>query len=597
MSLEIEGQLEDGPPLPRVEVPADHLAGMGWVIPTWGVSPIIRAGNGTFDHLRVALQVLSGNVPSRVVYAHTGWRFENGQWLYLHAGGAIGGTGAFEGIDVSLPGELCRYELPDPPEGERRIAAIRASLGLLNGLAPDRIIVPLLAAVYRGVMGNTDFALHLTGRSGYFKSELAALIQQHHGASLTRTQLPGSWTSTENALEAIAFAAKDGLLTIDDFAPRGSTNEVQGFHRKADRIFRAQGNRSGRQRLWADGRLRPERPPRGLILSTGEDVPSGMSVRARLLITEVGPKDVDVARLTECQQDAAAGLYAESLAGFVSWLAPHLSTLRDRLPQEQADLRARAGDGGQHARTPGIVADLFIGLHYFFEYAIDCGAITRRERDDLTHRAWAALVESAEAQVDHIKGADPVDTFFRLLQGVLVSGRGHLAGADGLAPPNAATWGWQGTPQRVFEGTTFRSDVTYVPRGRRLGWVVGEDVYLEPEAVHAEVQELARQQNESLPVSASTMRRRLKDQNLLASCEKDKTTTRRLLEGRERKIIHPRGDTLFQKQGEQGVKPSSSSGGSSSPAGENPEPCTVQPPVPPVFGGVPLPGRDLFSSM
>ena len=273
--LAIEGKLENGRELPRVEVPADRLGGMDWIIPSWGVSPIIRAGNGTRDHLRAALQGLSGNVPGRVVYGHTGWRAEGDRWLYLHAGGAIGGDKASEAVDVSLPGGLARYELPEPPEGERLIAAIRASLGLLNGLAPDRIAVPLLAAPYRAVLGNTDFALHLAGQSGVFKSELAALAQQHHGAELSRAALPGSWTSTENALEGLAFAAKDALLTIDDFAPRGSTNEVQGYHRRADRVFRAQGNRSGRQRLWADGRLRPERPPRGLLLSTGEEVPSG----------------------------------------------------------------------------------------------------------------------------------------------------------------------------------------------------------------------------------------------------------------------------------------------------------------------------------
>jgi uncharacterized protein (DUF927 family) len=76
--------------------------------------------------------------------------------------------------------------------------------------------------IWRAVLGGGDLALHLSGPSGVFKSELAALAQQHFGAALDRTHLPGSWTSTDNALEGLAFAAKDALLTVDYFAPRFS---------------------------------------------------------------------------------------------------------------------------------------------------------------------------------------------------------------------------------------------------------------------------------------------------------------------------------------------------------------------------------------
>ena len=64
---------------------------------------------------------------------------------------------------------------------------------------------------------------------------------------------------------------------------------MQRYHKEADRLFRGQGNHAGRQRMRADGSLRPAKPPRGLILSTGEDVPRGQSLRARLLVLEVSP--------------------------------------------------------------------------------------------------------------------------------------------------------------------------------------------------------------------------------------------------------------------------------------------------------------------
>jgi hypothetical protein len=69
------------------------------------------------------------------------------------------------------------------------------------------------------VLGNADFALHLAGETGAFKSELAALHQQHFGCGMNRENLPAAWSSTGNALEVLAFHAKDALLVIDDFAP------------------------------------------------------------------------------------------------------------------------------------------------------------------------------------------------------------------------------------------------------------------------------------------------------------------------------------------------------------------------------------------
>src|SRR5206468_586617 len=120
--------------------------------------------------------------------------------------------------------------------------AIRASLDLLR-LGPDRTTFPLLAAVYRAVLGDTDFGLHLTGPTGSYKSEAAALAQQHFGPGMDARHLPMSWSSTGNALEGLAFATKDCLAVADDFCPCGSAADVQRFHREADRLFRGQGNR------------------------------------------------------------------------------------------------------------------------------------------------------------------------------------------------------------------------------------------------------------------------------------------------------------------------------------------------------------------
>jgi hypothetical protein len=291
---------------------------------------------------------------------------------------------------------------------------------MLNSLAPDRINFPLLAMVFRAVLGNCDFSGHLAGPTGVFKSELATLCQQHYGTGLDSRNLPGSWSSTGNSLEGLAFAAKDALLVVDDFAPTGSATEVQRYHREADRLLRAQGNHAGRGRMRYDGSLRAAKPPRGLILSTGEEVPRGQSLRARLLTLEVSPGDVSTERLTACQRDAAAGLYAQTLAGFVRWLAPRFETVRSQLRAEAAGLREKARADGQHARTPGIVSDLILGLRYFLAFARDTGAVTPAQAEALERRGWAALLEAADSQAEHLWAAEPTRQFLRLLSARLV---------------------------------------------------------------------------------------------------------------------------------------------------------------------------------
>jgi len=539
--LAVLGKLPDGAALQRADVPARDFAGMEWILPAWGTRAVVFAGPGTRDHLRAALQLLSGEVPRRTIYKHIGWRKIGDQWLYLHAGGAIGPAGLVDDIPVSLPEPLAGYCLPAPPEGDALAAAVRASIGLLR-LGPDRLTFPLLAAIYRATLGDTDFALHLSGPTGCFKSEVAALAQQHFGAALDARHLPAGWTSTANALEGLAFTAKDALLVIDDFAPTGAAADVQRYHREADRLFRGQGNRAGRQRLRPDATLRPGKPPRGLVLSTGEDTPRGQSLRARLLVLEVSPGDFGPAppdpnpTLSACQRDAAAGLYAAALAGFLRWLAPRLDRLRAGLPDELAELRDRARADGQHARTPAIVGNLALGLRYFLDFAMCAGAVIQGERADLLERGWAGLTEAAAAQGAQIAAGEPAEVFLRLLAAAVASGAAHLADEDGNEPCDPQRWGWRPEETITRDGTATR----FKPHGARVGWLVDGEVFLEPDAAFAVAQRFAREQNDSFPITPQTLRRRLKEKGFLATTDtaRGKLTVRRTLQGGRREVLN-----------------------------------------------------------
>ena len=290
---------------------------------------------------------------------------------------------------------------------------------------------------------------------GEGKTETVALAQQHWGAGLDARHLPCSWASTGNALEGQAFAAKDAIFVIDDFVAGATVHDQARLHREADRVFRAQGNRSGRARMRADGSLRPAKPPRGLILSTGEDIPRGQSLRSRLLVLEVETGAVTWARLSVCQQDAAAGRYAQALSAFVRWLAPRYDDVRQRLPAEVGALRDKALRSGQHRRTPEIVANLQHGLRLFLGFAAETSAITAPERTALWKRGWAALGDAAAAQAKFQQASEPTHQFLTFLTAALGSGDVHVAGPKGGAPITPEAWGWRSTiVRRAFLTTS-----------------------------------------------------------------------------------------------------------------------------------------------
>jgi hypothetical protein len=518
----------------RFTIGAETFTGMGWATEQLGARAVIYPGMGLRDHARAAVQLLSGEVPERHVYTHTGWRQSSEEWVYLHGGGALGAGGPAAGFEVALPDALSGLALPGPPGGGELIEAIRASLSVAD-IAPDPISCPLLGAAYRAVFGDVDFALHLAGPTGAGKSELAALVQRHFGPGLDARHLPGSWSSTANALELLAFSAKDALLVVDDFAPGGQSGDVERAHRDADRVLRAQGNRAGRLRMRADGTLRAARPPRGLILSTGEDIPRGQSIRARMLACELGPDDLRWAALTASQKDAAEGRLAQALSGFVCWIAPQRESLQAELRAWLPELRETAAGSATHRRTPEIVANLAAGWSYFLTYAMSAGAITDQERGQLWTRVWDALGRAASTQSYHQRGTEPAQRFLELLASAIGSGRAHLAGPDGNRPAGGA-WGWRKNQGGEWE-----------PKGERIGWLVeGDHVYLDADVSYAVVQRLGQEVGDRLPVTPQTLRKRLKERGVLVSTDTTRQvlTVRKVLEGQRREVLHLSGTIL-----------------------------------------------------
>ncbi len=520
----------------KVRITPDQLGRpQAWAARAAGTSALVMPGQWVADHLRVAVQSRS-QPQRRTIYAHTGWRELGGHRAYLTASGAMNADGLDPSVTVNL-GTLSGYELP-PETGQASLQeAVQAGLGLFD-LAPDTVMVPVLAAAWRAPLPiPADCGVWLYGRTGSFKTELTALAQQHYGRSMDAKHLPGHWTATGNALVTQANMLDAALFVVDDYSPDATAADARRRADAADRLLRGTANRAGRARLRPDGTLRPDRVPRAQVLTSAEDTPPPVeSLIARTLIIDVAPGAVDVSMLTDAQARAADGVYATAMAGYIRHLAARWDddpALPEHLVAVRDELRAQARADGQHPRTSGNVASLALGCLEWLAYARQAGAVDEDEQQELWQRCRKALEAAGAEQDRYLHDGDPVRLYLRALRALIASGRAHLADATmrGGMPAEAARWGWA-------EGLAV-GEPLWRPQGELIGWVVGDDVYLQPDAAYRAARQWADAAGSRLGVSERTLHRDLRDRGLLATTDGPHLTVRRDLSGqRQRRVLH-----------------------------------------------------------
>ena len=279
----------------------------------------VAAGSGAVIHcnpglVREAISTLSWRpdhheVSCRVVTTDFGWNQD--ETAFLVSSGKITADG-FTPVDeqtemqVDLQGEEFARHLDLMPmqDAEELKKVKKHVVDDLLQLHDRRVTYPLLASVGAAAMGRfapdtSPFSLWLVGLTGAGKSFAAKLFMNFFGKFAVTSGRFGAWASTSNFLQRQGYFFKDALYLIDDYKPEVSR------HADVVRVLQNYSDRQGRGRLRADATTNTTRPIRGLLVSTGEDVPEhSASSIARSIIINVRQESKDLARGLRCMDQS-----------------------------------------------------------------------------------------------------------------------------------------------------------------------------------------------------------------------------------------------------------------------------------------------------
>jgi hypothetical protein len=463
----IEGSTCDGGPLPQVLVSSSEFTTNDWALAHWGVRARREPGRGIPDLIRAAIQAISFDV--RTIHASVGWILKDGRHVFLHAGGAIGA----DGLDVFLDGALNKVRFPD--DTSNAMAGVQLGLNFLS-LAPLPVTVPILATAYGAVLQQFcpfHGVVHLVGPTGSRKTTLVVVAMQHFGVFDSGSLL--GWASTSAAIETHLYRAKDILTVLDDFAPT-SADPSDPMRRRAMEVIRSIGNGTGKQRMRSDMTQRPSQPPRGMILSTGEDLPNHESVRARTFVVPVKQGTVNLPALSALQ--AQVKLLPYATRAFVEWVQRNAEWLPERLEKRIVDLRTEIVQPDGHARTPEMVAHLLARFEVFTQFAQDIGALDPSHKPGWDAAAREALLAGAAEQRDGLRETNTAEVFVSTLRSLLISGEAHLAAPHVRLSEHDIGWLDQSAGVVYLEpGAAVRAVQVALQRERRALPVLGRSLW------------------------------------------------------------------------------------------------------------------------
>lgn len=488
---------------------------MKWVRTSWGVKTHVDARRSSNEHLRNAIELISDKAIERTIYTHTGWREIDGQMVYLTNGSAIGKPE----VEAEMDFQLSRYYLPQP-KGDAKTAIEKSFEFLYIGDLP--VTLPLLTAVYLAPLNpflETCFTLWYVGPTGALKSVLSGLALSHYG-NFSHKTLPASWRDTKNQLEKLLFLAKDILLVIDDWAPAEDINSMREMESKAEYIIRAQGNRQ------AKGRMKPNMSsqtifiPRGMLLSSGEQLPSGQSRNARVLPVRIERKNINLDNLTEAQKNK--GYYAQAMTQYVLWMREHWKELEVEIPKKYEEYQQLAVSDNTHLRMSEVIALMQTGLWVASRFFEEKGILNASMHKAILDDGWKIFTELASKQNLRVSQERSGKRFIEALRSLYSMGMIKLISMDASLPSSP--------------------EIGQTP----IGWndVSNGFIYLAPLPAYTAIYNYCNRAGEPFTFKRSEVWQDLKSLGYI-QCKTEEPTDGKWINGKTERVLWLKAEVLF----------------------------------------------------
>ena len=529
-TLLVQGQHSDGTYFPPVDIEASRFDSMEWLMPHWGPKAIINVGPKSKDHVAAAIKSLSTH-EMKTIYLHTGWIVYAKKYAYLSASGGITANGYSPDFATELSGSLNNYDLPAPCADME--VQVTKFLKLFSDLIDDGTGLVILSGAFRSIFSEfvpCTVSLYLQGTTGTYKSAVVGVVQALFGKTFNGSNLPENWSSTGNAIEKKAALAKDAMFVVDDFVARGTQSDVARMHRDAERVLRSQGNQSGRDRMTSTTELRGANVPKGMICATGEDLPNGHSLQARLVIINMKKGSTDTGVLSQLQDYAQTGDLAQLNANFIRWIAAAADEgIIEQYFNDALSSCAKQLPAEGHARTRDNLSQMLAGLWIYLQYAVDVGVMHLEAADIFKLQAIKTVLVLSQIQAGVDKDASDAERFVKILQSALSMGSCHLAAQGGGSPKYHAAAGWKLTGSGEYQKIE--------GQGVKVGWMNDKHVFIDVTAAQKVVKQLSQAAGNYLGSSDRAVIKALYEANMLAEVSKDRLTIKVTVEGQRRNLL------------------------------------------------------------
>lgn len=472
--LEVSRAKTGDDPVPVPDVPADDFNSSAWTGRAEAMS--IRAERNPHTSTKAELATairINSQFAILPTYDRLGWHYRDGEWLYVHGGGAWTKEGR---KDVRVYGHnLGKFAMADPPPDKETGARAFWSLWRLFEMGPDRFAAVVIGAAFRASMGRPKGSITLRGINRSGKSAWMAFIVQVWAPIIRWNTLPfkaGKEGATSPFFEHVHHTYGDMIVPWDDLAPTGSPRDRADYF---DGLVRSLFNGASKGKCGAEDdrtKARAMKRPRCLGALTAEDIEGTESAQNRTHFLITDREGFDVAAFAQADKDGGPEARSSLMSAFIVWWAERMPAY-ELVAEQEAYFHAEfAKVSDAPSRYIESVADKAAGLRNGLDFALDLGWVSQEDADALWQRGWAGLVESLAVQVETTQEAALSDRIRDAIMDGLAAKAVYVLSMDGGTPGHFLEYGWSADA---------------APRGSMIGWTDETHLYLIPRDAAAHV--------------------------------------------------------------------------------------------------------------